>query len=31
MRAVRDNNLKVFVIGTPFDSTFEYVHLGSTA
>lgn len=28
MRAVKNNNLKVFLIGTPNDLTYKYVHLG---
>ena len=30
LRAVRNNNLKVFLIGTPQDLTYKYVHLGSS-
>jgi len=30
MRAVRNNNLKVFLVGTPTDLTYDYVHLGNT-
>ena len=31
LRAVRHNNLKVSLIGTPADLTYDYTHLGTTA
>tara|TARA_B110000503_G_C6759632_1_gene254917 strand:- start:107 stop:361 length:255 start_codon:yes stop_codon:yes gene_type:complete len=30
LKATRKNNLKVAVIGTPNDLTYEYMHLGSS-
>jgi NADH dehydrogenase (ubiquinone) Fe-S protein 1 len=30
MRAVRDNNLKVALIGTPHELTYPYLHLGAS-
>lgn len=30
LKAVRQNKLKVFLIGTPVDLTYNYVHLGNT-
>jgi len=30
LKAVKNNNLKVFLIGTPVDLTYNYVHLGIT-
>jgi len=31
LKATRKNNLKVALIGTPSDLTYEYMHLGSNA
>jgi NADH dehydrogenase (ubiquinone) Fe-S protein 1 len=30
LKAVRDNNLKVFTIGSPCENTYKTVHLGSS-